>query len=31
VLTNLGNENVYKEVRDAVDDITSRYPVPGLG
>ncbi|MFA5056109.1 MAG: serine hydroxymethyltransferase [Dehalococcoidia bacterium] len=30
VLTNIGDENVYKEVRDAVDDITSRYPVPGL-
>jgi len=30
VLTNIGNENVYKEVRDTVDDITSRFPVPGL-
>ena len=30
VLTNIGNENVYKEVRDIVDDITSRFPVPGL-
>jgi len=31
VLTNIGSENVYKEVRDTVDDITSRHPVPGLG
>ncbi|MFA5366828.1 MAG: serine hydroxymethyltransferase [Dehalococcoidia bacterium] len=31
ILTNIGNENVYKEVRDAVDDITGRHPVPGLG
>ena len=30
VLANIGNENVYKEVRDTVDDITSRFPVPGL-
>ena len=30
VLTNIGNENVYKEVRDNVDAITSRFPVPGL-
>lgn len=31
VVTNIGSESVYKEVRDAVDDITSRHPVPGLG
>ena len=30
VLTNIGNESIYKEVRDTVDDITSRFPVPGL-
>jgi glycine hydroxymethyltransferase len=30
VLTNIGNERIYKEVRDTVDDITSRFPVPGL-
>ena len=30
VLTNIGNESIYKEVRDIVDDITSRFPVPGL-
>jgi glycine hydroxymethyltransferase len=30
VLTNIGNESIYKEVRDAVDDVTSRFPVPGL-
>ena len=30
VLTNIGNESIYKEVRDTIDDITSRFPVPGL-
>ena len=30
MLTNIGNESIYKEVRDTVDDITSRFPVPGL-
>ena len=30
VLTNIGNESIYNEVRDTVDDITSRFPVPGL-
>jgi glycine hydroxymethyltransferase len=30
VLTNIGNETIYKEVRDNVDAITSRFPVPGL-
>jgi len=30
VLTNIGNEQIYREVRDAVDDITARFPVPGL-
>lgn len=30
IVTNIGNENIYKEVRDDVDAITSRFPVPGL-
>jgi glycine hydroxymethyltransferase len=30
VLTNIGDEAVKREVCDTVDDITSRYPVPGL-
>ena len=30
VLTNIGNEAVYREVRDNVDAITRRFPVPGL-
>ena len=31
VLANLGDEQAYMEVRQAVDDITRRFPVPGLG
>ena len=30
MVTNIGDENVYKEVREAVDNLTSRFPVPGL-
>jgi glycine hydroxymethyltransferase len=30
VLTNIGNEAIYREVRDNVDAITRRFPVPGL-
>ncbi|TET40206.1 MAG: serine hydroxymethyltransferase [Dehalococcoidia bacterium] len=30
VLTNIGDEKVYKEVRQGVEVISSRFPVPGL-
>jgi len=31
VLANLGDEQAYSEVRQAVDEISHRFPVPGLG
>ena len=31
VLTNIGDEKVYKEVRQGVEEMSSRFPVPGLG
>jgi len=31
VIRNLGNQKIYREVRDAVDEISSRFPVPGIG
>jgi glycine hydroxymethyltransferase len=31
VLTNIGDEQIYDEVRQAVEDISRRFPVPGLG
>lgn len=31
VLSNLGDSRVYAEVRDAVDDLSRRFPIPGLG
>jgi glycine hydroxymethyltransferase len=31
VLSNLGDSHVYSEVRDAVDDLSRRFPIPGLG
>jgi len=31
VLTNIGDENVYEEVRQGVEEMSSRFPVPGLG
>lgn len=31
VLSNLGDSHVYGEVRDAVDDLSRRFPIPGLG
>jgi glycine hydroxymethyltransferase len=30
VLSNLGNEQAYREVRQAVEEISHRFPVPGL-
>jgi len=31
VLTNIGDEKVYEEVRQGVEEMSSRFPVPGLG
>ena len=31
VLTNLGDQQTYREVRQAVDEISRRFPVPALG
>jgi len=31
VIRNFGNQKIYREVRDAVDEISSRFPVPGIG
>ncbi len=31
VLANIGDEQIYEEVRRAVEDISRRFPVPGLG
>ena len=31
VLTNLGDQQTYREVRQAVDEISCRFPVPALG
>lgn len=31
LLTNIGDEKVYKEVRQGVEVMSSRFPVPGLG
>jgi len=30
VLSNLGNENIYDEVRQQVNEICNRFPVPGI-
>ena len=30
VLSNLGNEQAYREVRQAVEELSHRFPVPGL-
>ena len=31
VLTNIGDEKVYEEMRQGVEEMSSRFPVPGLG
>ena len=31
VLSNIGDEQIYEEVRRAVEDISHRFPVPGIG
>jgi hypothetical protein len=30
VLSSLGNENIYDEVRQQVNEICNRFPVPGI-
>jgi glycine/serine hydroxymethyltransferase len=30
-LTNLGDQQTYREVRQVVEEISSRFPVPALG